>query len=108
MTFAAEFGDRTLRHVLGKRLAMPPFGVLDLRESASLDGASEYDRRLGARQLGGGGERVVDLREVVSVDGQDSCAERLGPSRVRVEIPLQLGRSSLTEPVHVDDRDQVC
>ena len=52
-------------------------------------------------------ERLVDRAEVVAVDGDGAAAERLDPPGVRVQVPAQLGRAALAEPVDVDDRGQV-
>jgi hypothetical protein len=43
----------------------------------------------------------------VAVDLQGAGAEGLGPAGIGVQVPAQLGGAALTEPVDVDDRDQV-
>lgn len=86
---------------------MPALLVLDLGESAPLDGAGEHDGRLSAGRVRGDGQGLVDLGEVVAVDGQHPCAERLGAAGVGPEVPLQFGGTTLAEPVDVHDRDQV-
>ena len=52
-------------------------------------------------------EGVVDLLEVVPVDDDGAAAERLDAPAVRLQVPLQLGRPRLPEPVHVDDHREV-
>ena len=62
---------------------------------------------VGRSALARAGERVVDRREVVAIDHDRVAAERLHPRGVGVEVPLELGRAALTEPVDVEDRGEV-
>ena len=51
--------------------------------------------------------RLVDGGEVVPVDRQHPGAERLHPARVLRQVPAEVGRAALAEPVDVGDHDQV-
>ena len=86
---------------------MPAFAVLDFGEAAALPGPGQDNHRLVGGQRAGLGQRLVDGRDVVPVDGKHLGAERLRPAGVRVQVPGQLGRPALAEPVDVDHRDQV-
>ena len=106
VALTAELGDRSRRHVLGKRLAVPPLEILDFGEAVAFLGFGEDHRRPPVR-LDCLRERVVQRREIVPVDLQHPGAERFRAARIGAEVPAQLGWSALTESVHVDEHDQV-
>ena len=100
---AAELGDRLVGVV--ERLTVPPVLVLDLLDALALDRARDDRRRLaGLERLL---VRAVDRVDVVAVDLDRVPPEGARAIRVGVEIPFVHRRAALTEPVHVDDRDQV-
>jgi hypothetical protein len=105
--FAAEFLDGPFGHGRWQRLAVPALAVLDLGEPTALLGPGQDDQRLVRGQAAGLGQRLVDSGHVMAVDGEHPRAERLHPAGVRVQVPGQLGRAALAEPVDVDQRDQV-
>ena len=102
----AQLGDRSRRHVLGERLPVPAFAIFDLREPPALDGSREDHRRPLVR-LGRLGKRIVERREIVPVDLEHARAKGVRAACVGAQIPAQFGRPALTEPVDVDDRNEV-
>ena len=72
----------------------------------ALDGAGE-DHRRPAVSLGRLRERVVQRREIVPVDLEHARAKRARAACVGAQIPAQFRRPALTEPVDVDDRDEI-
>ena len=85
---------------------MPPLLVLHLGDALALEGPGQHDGRP-VTVAPGLGERPVDGARVVAVDHDRAAAERLDPGRVAVHVPLELGRASLAEAVHVHDGGQV-
>ena len=84
---------------------MPALSVLDFVEPAALAGAGQDHG--GPVRAGHVAEGLLDLTEVVAVDGDGPASEPLDPAGVRLQVPAQLRRAPLTEPVDVDDRGQV-
>jgi hypothetical protein len=105
--FPAKLDDRALGHLRRERLAVPALPVLDLGETAALDGAGQDDRRLLAAAVARAFHGPVDLGQVMAVDGQDAGAERGQPPAVGVQIPGQVGRAALAEPVDIHHGDEV-
>ncbi len=103
----AELDDRPLGHLRGKRLAVPALPVLDLGEAAALDGPGQDHSRLVTRDVARVCHGPVDLSHVVAVDGQDTGAERRRAAAVGFQIPGQLSRTALPEPVDIHHGDQV-
>lgn len=58
---------------------------------------------VGARQ----GQGLVDGDGIVAVDDQRAAAEGLDPRGVAAQVPLQLGRPALAQPVDVHDDGEV-
>ena len=87
---------------------MPALLVLDLGEAAALDGPGQDHGRLVRRCRCGLGQGVVDRRRG---RGRRSRSARQPNAstrrRVGVEVPAELGRAALAEPVDVDDGGQV-
>jgi len=79
--------------------------VLELRHALGLDGPARIT--LGRPGPIGPRQRRVDGREVVAVDDERPGAEGLDSGGVAVEVPFELGRPALAEPVHVDDGGEV-
>ena len=105
---AAELGDRPVGHVRREGPAVPAFLILDLGEPAALDRLGQDHRGLPAGDVAlGRGQGAVDLGQVVTVDDHDAGTERRGAGGVGIEVPAELGRAALPEPVDVDDNDQV-
>jgi hypothetical protein len=87
---------------------VPAFLVLDLGEALALDRLGEDHRRLVARGRGfGGGEGRVDVGQVVAIDSDYPGAERRGAGRVGLDVPAEVGRAALAEPVDVHHDDHV-
>ena len=107
LAFPAELDDRPLGHLRWERLAVPALPVLDLGEAAALDGPGEDDSRLVAGDVARLRHGPVDLSHVVAVDGEDAGAERRGAAAVGLQIPGQLGRAPLPEPVDVHHGDEI-
>ena len=101
----AKLGDRLLRLLGIERLAVPAFLVLEERDALALHGAGEH----GGRAAGAASARVrvVDLGEVVTVDDDRIHIEGANARGVRAHVPLELGRPTLSEAVHIDDRGEV-
>ena len=84
---------------------MPPLSVLDFVEPTALAGAGQDDG--GPVRAGRVGQGRLDLTEVVAIDGNGPAAEPLDPAGVRLQVPAQLRRAPLTQPVDVDNGGQV-
>ena len=104
---AAELGDRPFSHVRGEGPAVPALSVFDLGEPVALVRLGQNHRGLFADGLAGRGQRVVDGGQVVAVDDQRAGSERPGTAGPRIQVPAEVGRTALAEPVDVDDDDQV-
>jgi hypothetical protein len=96
---SASAGGRLL---LVERLAVPALLVLDERDAFALHRLGDDD----GRPLGGAraAEGVVDGGEVVAVDDDRLAAEGLHARGVRLDVPLELGRTALAQSIHVEDR----
>ena len=84
---------------------MPAFLVLQEGHAFAFHRAGQH--RDGPAGLAGARVRVIDLGEVMAVDGDRIDAERAHPRRVRAQIPLELRRPALTEPVDIEDRGEI-
>ena len=101
----AELRQRLLRLLRVECLAMPARFVFQEGDALALHGLR--DDRVRSSRRARAFVRVVDLREIVAIDHDPLEAECLHARRVRVGVPLELGRPALTEAVHVEDRGDV-
>ena len=107
MAFPAELLDRSCSHVGWERLAVPAVLVLDLREALALDRLREDDRRRLGISVLCRRKCTVDRRKVMAVDHDRTRSESLHSPRIRLQIPLELGRAALAEAVDVGHHYQV-
>ena len=101
----AELRERLTLLVGVERLPMPAFLVLEEGHASAFQRARD-DRRRPLRAARAS-EGIVDLGEVVAVDDERVHPEGAHAGRVGVEIPSELRRATLPEPVDVEDRDEV-
>ena len=106
VALAAQLLDGGRGQVGGHRLAVPALLVLDLPHALALDRAGD-DHGRPPERFAGLAQGAVDLLQVVAVDLDRPAAERLDPGPISVQVPLELGRPALTQPVDVEDRGQV-
>ena len=87
---------------------MPVRAVLYLREPFAFDGFGDDHRRPVHRfRRCHACQRVIDRGEVMAVDDQRAGAESLTPPLVGRDVPAEVRRAALSQPVHIDEGDQV-
>src|SRR5579859_2445030 len=105
-TVGAKLGDRLLSLLRVERLPVPVLLVFEKRDASPFDRLRDnYDRT--GRVVQSVGICAINRVEIVSIDFNRLPAKRASAGGVSGAIPAQVGLSTLTQSVHVQDGNQI-